>query len=90
MDRDLNNETDLGEEVGSINYIYDSPNQFLRTKAFIDEDFLPKLYSQSSISIKPSVFKDMKLKRDDLIISKDGNIGSVIKNIYENKVKGTY
>lgn len=76
LDRDLNNETDLGEEVGSINYIYESPNEFLRTKALFDEDFLPKLYSQSSIPIKPSIFKDMKLKRDDLIISKDGNIGS--------------
>lgn len=77
LSRDLER-CDLGSEVGSINYIEDSPHFFLRTKALQDYSFIPEITSESAVSIRPKSFVDMKLAKGDLIISKDGNIGEIV------------
>ena len=70
--------SDKGIEVGSINYISESNNFFIRAKALQLENFLPCLNDETIIPIRPQVFKDLKLKKGDLIISKDSNIGESI------------
>ncbi len=70
--------SDLGYEVGSINYIDKSPVYFLRTKALQPYSYLPEFTNESLIPIKPQVFKNMNLKKGDLIISKDSNIGEIV------------
>lgn len=66
---------DLGEEVGSLNYIGESPKKFLKTKALQPHSFIPDLTSESVENIRPSCFVDKKLSAGDIIISKDSNIG---------------
>lgn len=70
--------TDLGVEVGSINYISQSPFYFLRTKAFQSYSYLPEITSESALPIMPSVFIKQNLKEGDLLISKDSNIGEIV------------
>ncbi len=69
---------DLGIEVGSINYIGQSPFYFLRTKAFQSYSFLPEITSESALPVMPSVFVKQNLKEGDLLISKDSNIGEIV------------
>lgn len=69
---------DLGIEVGSINYINQSPFYFLRTKAFQSYSFLPEITSESTLPVMPSVFVKQNLKEGDLLISKDSNIGEIV------------
>ena len=70
--------SDLGKEVGSINYIDKSTKYFLRTKALQKHSFLPEINSETAKPILPKVFEQMNLKEGDLIISKDSNIGEII------------
>lgn len=70
--------SDLGVEVGSINYIQKSPYSFLRTKALQTESYLPEITEQTCLSIHPNSFVEMNLKEGDLIISKDSNIGEIV------------
>lgn len=70
--------SDLGVEVGSINYISQSPFYFLRTKALQSYSFLPEITSQSALPVMPSVFVKQNLKEGDLLISKDSNIGEIV------------
>ncbi len=70
--------SDLGVEVGSINYISQSPFYFLRTKALQSYSFLPEITSQSALPVMPSVFVKQNLKENDLLISKDSNIGEIV------------
>lgn len=70
--------TDLGVEVGSINYISQSPFYFLRTKAFQSYSYLPEITSESALPIMPSVFIKQNLREGDLLISKDSNIGEIV------------
>jgi hypothetical protein len=69
---------DLGEEVGSANYISQSSHYFLRTKALQDHSYLPEISSETALPIMPSSFVEMNLKAGDLIISKDSNIGEIV------------
>lgn len=69
---------DLGIEVGSLNYIRKSNYFFLRTKALQRYSFLPDITSETALPIIPSCFINMNLKKDDLIISKDSNIGEIV------------
>ena len=69
---------DLGEEVGSANYISQSSHYFLRTKALQDHSYLPEISSETALPIMPSSFVKMDLKVGDLIISKDSNIGEIV------------
>lgn len=70
--------SDLGVEVGSINYINQSPFYFLRTKALQSYSFLPEITSESALPVMPSVFVKQNLKEGDLLISKDSNIGEIV------------
>ncbi len=70
--------SDLGNEVGSLNYIGKSSKYFLRTKALQNYSFLPEINSETTKPIYPKVFYQMNLRKGDLIISKDSNIGEII------------
>lgn len=70
--------SDLGVEVGSLSYIGKSPKYFLRTKALQDYSYIPELTSETMLPILPKDFVNMNLKRGDIIISKDSNIGEVV------------
>ena len=68
---------DLGIEVGSLNYTEKSPFHFIRTKALQEHSFLLDINKESVLQVKPSEFNQMNLKSEDLIISKDSNIGEI-------------
>jgi len=70
--------TDLGEEVGSLNYIGKSTHFFLRTKALQAHSFIPEITEETALPIIPNSFKQMNLKEGDIIISKDSNIGEIV------------
>lgn len=69
---------DLGVEVGSLNYIGKSTHFFLRTKALQPHSFSPEITSETALPIMPNSFVNMNLKKGDLIISKDSNIGEIV------------
>ncbi|MDQ3093681.1 MAG: restriction endonuclease subunit S [bacterium] len=69
---------DKGSEVGSHNYINESPKKFMRTKALRSDSFLPQLNTESTEAILPISFIGNKLTQDDILISKDSNIGEVV------------
>lgn len=77
LHRELNR-NDLGEEVGSINYVNGSNFFFIKTKALQAFSFLPILNSESTESIMPQAFVNHNLKMGDIILSKDSNIGEII------------
>lgn len=77
LDRELKRK-DLGTEVGSLNYIGKSTHYFIRTKALKRYSFIPDITSESTLPIMPSSYVEMDLKKGDIIISKDSNIGEVI------------
>ncbi|MDI6736109.1 MAG: hypothetical protein QME42_07965 [bacterium] len=77
LDRNLRF-SDRGLEVGSINYISKSTHCFIRAKALQSEYFLPFWDTETVIPIRPQVFKNYNLKEDDLLISRDSNIGEAI------------
>ena len=66
---------DLGSEIGSTSYIDKSTYFFMRTKALQKNSFIPEITSESVLPMKPKDFIKMNLKKGDLIISKDSNIG---------------
>lgn len=68
--------SDLGKEVGSINYIKKSPYYFLRTRALQSHSFLPNI--TSAVPVMPKVFINQNLKEGDVLISKDSNIGEIV------------
>lgn len=70
--------SDLGSEVGSISYIGQSPNYFLRTKALQAHTYLPEITSETALPILPKAFINTNLKEGDLLISKDSNIGEIV------------
>lgn len=70
--------SDLGIEVGSINYIGKSSYYFLRTKALQSHSFLPEITFESALPILPKAFHNADLKEGDLLISKDSNIGEIV------------
>ena len=68
-----------GQEVGSSSYINKSKFYFIRTKALQSSCFLPVLNDVGrAIPILPMVFKDFKLRKGDILISKDANIGESV------------
>jgi hypothetical protein len=69
---------DLGSEVGSVNYINESPVYFFRTKGLQSHSYLPDENSESITPLNPKAFLQQNLKEGDLIISKDSNIGEAI------------
>lgn len=77
LSRNLNRK-DLGTEVGSDSYIGQSSHYFLRTKALQKHSFLPEITPETAKPILPNSFLQMNLKKGDLIISKDSNIGEIV------------
>ena len=72
------NNSHLGIEVGSANYIEKSTHFFLKTKAFQNFSCVPQFTSDSLTPIFPQSFIPMNLCRGDLLISKDSNIGEAV------------
>ena len=70
--------TDLGSEVGSINYIDWSTKFFFTTKGLQEHSLVPDIHKESVTPIKPRAFINHNLSEGDLIISKDSNIGEII------------
>lgn len=70
--------SDLGNEVGSINYINQSPLYFIRTRALQSYSYLPDITKETALPIMPNVFVKQNLKEGDLLISKDSNIGEIV------------
>lgn len=77
LDRELLR-TDLGSEVGSECYVDASKYKFIKTKALQPESFLLDINKESVQSITPKNFVDFELKKGDILISKDSNVGEVI------------
>lgn len=69
---------DLGTEVGSYSYIDYSSKYFVKTKALQEASFILDEDQSTVVPINPRSFVNMHLSENDLIISKDGNIGEVI------------
>lgn len=69
---------DLGKEVGSVNYIQESPYYFVRTKALQEHSYLPEITEETAVPIMPKVFTSAHLKKGDVLISKDSNIGEIV------------
>lgn len=70
--------SDKGLEVGSSCYITKSSHFFIRAKALQGYSFLPFWNTETKIPIIPSSYTDYALKKGDIIISKDSNIGEII------------
>ncbi len=64
-----------GKEVGSFNYIETSKIKFIRTKCLQDNSIL--LNEKEEININPKSFKNFNLKKGDILLVKDSNIGEV-------------
>ena len=73
---------DLGTEVGRLSYIDKSPCYFVRAKALQEFSYILDLNIETYLPILPSEFVQMNLKKGDLLISKDSNIGEIV--ILEN------
>lgn len=70
--------TDLGIEVGSLSYIDKSTRYFIRTKALQPFSYIPDFSKECKLPILPQDFVNMHLKKGDVLISKDSNIGEVV------------
>ncbi|HHD2603302.1 hypothetical protein PVA22_00875 [Clostridium perfringens] len=68
---------DLGKEVGSENYVDNSDYLFIKTKALQEETFLLDENKDSLQPIAKKSFCNMNLKKGDIIISKDSNVGEI-------------
>lgn len=71
------NKVEKGSEVGSQEYVDDSEFKFLRTSAFNEKIFTLKIDNNSLINITPKSFINNHLKKDDILICKDSNVGEV-------------
>ncbi|MCM1524622.1 MAG: restriction endonuclease subunit S [Ruminococcus sp.] len=76
LDRELTR-LDLGSEVGSENYVENSEYLFIKTKALQPDSFLIDDSKDAMERISPKAFYKMNLKRGDIIISKDSNVGEI-------------
>lgn len=69
---------DKGVEVGSNNYVSNSDFKFIRTSALDEKRYLLTEDENSILSISPNVFVNLNLKKDDVLICKDSNVGETI------------
>lgn len=77
LSRDLKR-SDLGNEVGSECYVDSSKYMFIKTKALQPESYLLDIAKDSVQCITPQSYIPSKLKKGDILISKDSNVGEVI------------
>jgi type I restriction enzyme S subunit len=72
-------EPQKGEEVGSFSYINKSKVFFLRAKTLQENSFLPNLDDlECAVPILPHTFVDSDLRKGDILLSKDSNVGEVV------------
>lgn len=64
-----------GVEPGRQWYMKDSPYRFIRTKALQEHNFTLYPKGECIIPINPSKYVDIELKKGDILLSKDSNIG---------------
>lgn len=76
LDRSLTR-SDLGTEVGSNNYVGVSDFTFIKTKALQEETYLISEIKDAMEYIAPKSFVQMNLKKGDILISKDSNVGEI-------------
>ena len=70
--------SDLGIEVGSDCYVDSSNYVFIKTKALQEESYLLNETKDATEYIKHQAFVSMNLKKGDIIISKDSNVGEIV------------
>ncbi len=70
--------SDFGIEVGSDCYVDFSNYVFIKTKALQEDSYLLSENKEATEYIKPQAFINMHLKKGDIIISKDSNVGEII------------
>jgi type I restriction enzyme S subunit len=70
--------SDLGNEIGRINYINQSPFYFIRTKALQPHSYILDITQETALPIIPKSFIKQHLKEGDILISKDSNIGEIV------------
>lgn len=77
---------DLGVEVGSESYIDNSDYYFMKTAALQENSNLIDINKESMQSIIPKNFIKMDLKKGDILISKDSNVGetAILDKDYPN------
>ena len=78
-----------GAEVGSQEYVDKSNFNFLRTAAFNENTLSLKIDNNSLINITPKSFINNNLKKNDILICKDSNVGEV-SILSENMEKTMY
>lgn len=66
-----------GKEVGSDSYVHESSKFFLRTKALQPDAYLLDITKESAVPIVPRAFINHNLKKGQVLIAKDSNIGEV-------------
>ena len=77
LDRDLER-NDLGNEIGSESYIKESEYVFIKTKALQEHSYLLDKNRESIQFVTTNNFQNYNLKKDDLLISKDSNVGEIV------------
>ena len=77
LSRDLKR-SDLGAEVGSDAYVEESNYFFIKTKALQADTYLLETNKESVQNITPMSFVNSDLKKGDLLISKDSNVGEIV------------
>lgn len=75
-----------GDEIGSSNYYKQSSHYFIRTSCLNEYNFIPEFTSESEIPMNPKSFLGNGLKKGDIILSKDSNIGecAMVNKDYPN------
>jgi type I restriction enzyme S subunit len=68
---------DLGSEVGSDAYVESSNYFFIKTKALQSETYLLDNSKDAIQNITPMSYINTQLKKGDLLISKDSNVGEI-------------
>lgn len=71
------NRNDLGYEVGSGAYVEKSQYRFIKTKALQPKTYLLDINKESIQYIVPNAYMEFDLKKGDLLISKDSNVGEI-------------
>ena len=77
---------DLGIEIGSESYVDNSDYYFMKTAALQEDSNLIDINKESMQPIIPKNFVKMDLKKGDVLISKDSNVGetAILEKDYPN------
>ncbi len=67
-----------GTEVGSNNYVSNSPYKFIRTSSITESKFSIVKDERSILDISSTAFVNYGLHKDDILICKDSNVGEVV------------